>query len=99
VLIGFCQRSRLLALPLTAGKHLMEIPVAFGKAVKIRRIELSISQEDLANRAGLSRSFLSGVELGNRQASVSTVWRLAEALECQPSDLWLKAEALIVGEG
>lgn len=76
----------------------MEIAEAFGKAVKIRRVEVGISQDDLANKAGFARSFLSGVELGKKAASISSVWRLATALDCKPSDLWLTAERLEAGK-
>lgn len=73
----------------------VDISVAFGKAVKIRRVEVGISQEALADKAKVARSFLSAVELGSKNASIMSVWQLAEALNCQPSDLWLTAERLI----
>ena len=72
----------------------MEIGEAFGKAVKIRRIEIGISQEELAHQAEFARSFLSAIELGQKGASIQSVWRLAQALDCKPSDLWLTAERL-----
>lgn len=72
----------------------MDISIAFGKAVKIRRVEVGISQEALADKAGLARSFLSGIELGTKSPTILSVWRLAEALDCKPSDLWLTAERL-----
>lgn len=73
----------------------MDISEAFGKAVKLRRVELDLSQEDLAEKADFARSFISAVELGNKSASVSSVWRLSCALGCKPSDLWLTAERLM----
>lgn len=73
----------------------MDIAIAFGKAVKIRRVEVGITQDALADKAGIARSFLSGIELGNKMATITSVWRLAEALDCKPSDLWLTAERLI----
>lgn len=74
----------------------MDISVAFGRSVKLRRTELDINQETLADQAGIARSFLSAIERGARQASIGTVWKLANALQCRPSDLWLTAEALYV---
>jgi len=53
-----------------------------------------MSQEALANQAGLARSFLSAIERGVSQASTGTVWRLACNLQCKPSDLWQTAEML-----
>lgn len=73
----------------------MEISVAFGRAVKIRRVEVGVSQEALADKAGFARSFLSGIELGTRMPTTMSVWRLAQALGCKPSDLWLTAERLM----
>lgn len=73
----------------------MEISVAFGKAVRIRRVEVGITQEELAGKAGFARSFLSGIELGTKMPTTASVWRLAQALDCLPSDLWLTAERLV----
>lgn len=73
----------------------VDISVAFGKAVKIRRVEVGITQEELAGKAGFARSFLSGIELGTKLPTTASVWRLAQALDCLPSDLWLTAERLL----
>lgn len=72
------------------------VGVAFGKAIKLKRVEVGISQEELADRADLARSFLSGIERGVKSASIQSVWKIATALECRPSDLWLEAERLLV---
>lgn len=72
----------------------MNILVCFGKAVKLRRVELDLSQEALADKAELARSFVSGIERGATKASIESVWRLASALDCRPSDLWITAERL-----
>lgn len=72
-----------------------KVGAAFGKAVKLRRVEVGISQEELADRADLARSFLSGIERGAKSASIQSVWKIATALECRPSDLWLVAERLL----
>jgi transcriptional regulator with XRE-family HTH domain len=58
-------------------------------------VELDYSQEELANKADLARSFVSGVERGTAKASIASVWKLAVALECYPSDLWLSAERML----
>lgn len=73
----------------------MDIAVAFGKAVKIRRVELGVTQESLADAAGFSRRFLSGVEQGSKVASLRSIDRLAKALQCKPSDLLLSSERLM----
>lgn len=61
-------------------------------AVKLRRTGLELSQEALANNAHLARSFVSGIERGTANASIESVWKIAEALGCKPSDLWVEAE-------
>ncbi|WP_290501213.1 helix-turn-helix transcriptional regulator [Alcanivorax sp.] len=72
----------------------VDIQKAFGKAVKLRRTELDLSQEELADASTLARSFVSGVERGESNASTASVWKLAQALKCMPSDLWLSAERI-----
>lgn len=72
----------------------VEIVKAFGKAVKLRRIELDLTQEDLVERSGLARSFVSSIERGQKSASVTSIAALADALQCNPSDLWRVAERL-----
>lgn len=73
----------------------MDILKAFGKAVKLRRVELDLTQEDVVGRSGLARSFVSSIERGEQAASVTTIGMLADALECNPSDIWLVAERLM----
>jgi transcriptional regulator with XRE-family HTH domain len=72
----------------------VEIAVAFGRAVKARRVELGLSQEELVERARSARSFISGVEQGTKAATIKSVWKIAVALNCRPSDLWKTAERL-----
>lgn len=72
----------------------MDIQKAFGMAVKLKRTELGMSQEMLADAAGKARSFVSAVERGATAASLTSIWELAQTLETKPSDLWLVAERL-----
>lgn len=74
------------------------VGLAFGRAVKLRRVELGLNQEGLADRADLARSFVSGVERGAAKASIASVWKLAQALECRPSELWGVAERIYHAE-
>ena len=72
----------------------MDIEVAFGKAVKLRRVEIDLSQEALSLKSGLARSFVSGIERGTVKASIRSVWKIATSLDCRPSDIWKEAERL-----
>jgi transcriptional regulator with XRE-family HTH domain len=60
---------------------------AFGRAVRQRRNELGISQEELAFRTGLHRTYIGGVERGERNVGLINVVRIAEGLEMVPSAL------------
>lgn len=53
----------------------------FGAAVRLHRDLLGISQEELAGRAGLHRTYISDVERGARNVSLESIHRLATALE------------------
>jgi len=46
-----------------------------------------MSQEVLANAAGLHRTHISLIERGERSARLETIYRLAKALGLQPADL------------
>lgn len=51
-----------------------------GKTVKNWRIRLKIPQEDLAQRAGFHRSYISDIERGARNVSLKSIEKLADAL-------------------
>jgi transcriptional regulator with XRE-family HTH domain len=60
----------------------------FGFAVKARREELGLTQEDLAHRAGIHRTYLSDVERGGRNVCLVNIERVASALDIRLSDLF-----------
>jgi transcriptional regulator with XRE-family HTH domain len=62
----------------------------FGFAVKQRRQELGISQEVLAERAGLHRTYIGDIERGARNVSLENIEKLAKALQVPISDLFAK---------
>ena len=62
------------------------------RVVRQRREELGISQEELSNRSGLHRTYISDVERGSRNLSVRNLIRLAWALEMSPSGLLVRIE-------
>ena len=55
--------------------------VIIGYLIKERRLELDLSQEELANRVGIDQSDLSKIEKGNANPSVKTLHRIAVGLE------------------
>jgi len=60
---------------------------AFGQVLRERRLAAGLSQEKLALEAGVDRTFVSLLERGGRQPTLSTLWRLAGALGIAPSEL------------
>lgn len=66
------------------------ILIRFGNALKKRRLELGISQEELADRAKLHRTYVGDVERGERNLSLKNVEKLAQALEISVSVLFAK---------
>ena len=59
----------------------------FGDRVRARRRAVGWTQQMLADRSGLDRSFVSGIERGVRNVSLVSVVELAVALQVEPSDL------------
>src|SRR5207342_1082044 len=62
-------------------------PLVIGKRVRHRRRTCGLTLGALGERVGLSASAVSLIETGKREAKVSTLAALAEALDCRLSDL------------
>lgn len=61
--------------------------VVFGRQLATLRREAGFSQEALALESGLARSYLGGVERGQRNIALLNICRLATALSISPADL------------
>lgn len=59
----------------------------FGARVRQERTRLGISQEELADLAGLHRTYVGGMERGERNVGILNLIRLARALGVTPGDL------------
>jgi transcriptional regulator with XRE-family HTH domain len=51
-----------------------------GQNVQRLRIDAGLSQAKLAERMGVDRAYISGLELGQRNPTIVTLWHLAKAL-------------------
>jgi ribosome-binding protein aMBF1 (putative translation factor) len=58
-----------------------------GRLVHRHRLALGISQEEFADRTGLDRTYVSGIERGVRNPTLLVLWRLAETLQVKPHQL------------
>lgn len=65
---------------------------ALGRAVRDLRVGRGISQEDLAHLSGMHRTYLGGIERGERNVSYANLKRLARALDVPASQLLARAE-------
>jgi transcriptional regulator with XRE-family HTH domain len=72
---------------------------ALGRSIRERRLEIGISQEGLADRAGLHRTYVGGIERGERNVSFGNLLKLAHALEVRPSALLARSERLLPTTG
>lgn len=71
--------------------EVLKVSLAFGKASSYRA---RFNQEELADKAGFARYLVSGIERVVAKATVTSVWKLATALDCKPSDILVVAERL-----
>ena len=70
----------------------IEIRCRFGRAITRRRHELGLSQEELAERAGLHRTYVGDIEQGKRNPSLVNIEKLAHALALSLSELFARCE-------
>ncbi len=61
---------------------------AFGARVRALRLTKGLSQEQLAERAGIHRTYMSSLERGQRNVGLDNILDLATALEVPASELF-----------
>jgi transcriptional regulator with XRE-family HTH domain len=61
---------------------------AFGDAIRTIRRQQNVSQESLALKCGLDRTYISGIERGVRNPSLTNIFKIAAALEIAPGELF-----------
>lgn len=65
---------------------------AFGAAVRELRLQKNISQEALADMAGIDRSYMGGIERGQHNVALINIKKIADSLELSVSELMSFAE-------
>lgn len=66
----------------------MDIKEALGKRIKLLRNQMGISQEELADRAEIDRTYITSVECGKRNISIVNIDKIAKALGVTLSKLF-----------
>ena len=76
------------------GADARELLLAFGSGVRRLRVERGMSQEQLAELAGLNRTYLGDVERGERNVSLINIHRIARALDVPTGELMATLDAV-----
>jgi transcriptional regulator with XRE-family HTH domain len=77
-------------------KVAMTTEEAFGHVVQELRRARNLTQDELAIRSGLHRTYISLVERGLRSPKLNTIFRLAAVLDTSPEDLLKRTSAMLV---
>jgi transcriptional regulator with XRE-family HTH domain len=72
----------------------VDIAAFVGPAIRALRERADLSQEELAGRAGLDRTYVSGIERGRRNPSVKSLQRITDALGTTLDVLFIQARTL-----
>ncbi len=95
--MGFCSAN-----PLSMGFAMLkkkrhkhdQFLLALGEAIRSRRLELKLTQDELGTAANLHRTYITEVENGSRNLSLLTLVKLVSALHCPISQIMIETERL-----
>jgi DNA-binding XRE family transcriptional regulator len=73
-------------------ENCLDVAKVFGKVIRDMRIEAGMTQEQLGLEADLRRTFISLLELGQQQPTLTTLIKLARALKCPAHEIVAKFE-------
>ncbi|WP_238404180.1 helix-turn-helix domain-containing protein [Paenibacillus paridis] len=65
-----------------------DIKPILGKLIKTLRIKQSLSQEDLAGLCNVDRSYVSLIERGENEPSISKIFEICEGLKIRPTNFF-----------
>lgn len=69
------------------GDHSVFAKEAFGRVLRFYRLQKKYSQERLSFESGVQRNFISLIEIGQNQPTITTIFKLAYALGVSATDL------------
>lgn len=76
----------------------MEVGLAFGRALRRRRVAAGLTQEQLAHEAEFQRNYVSLMERGVNQPTITTLLKLAVPLGCSAAEM-VEDDAQLVAHG
>jgi ribosome-binding protein aMBF1 (putative translation factor) len=65
-----------------------DVRIRFGKRVRLRRKKLNVSQEEFADMCGLDRTYVGGIERGERNLALVNIEKIARALRLSLAELF-----------
>lgn len=69
-------------------ENVKNITVRFGQRVKTLRLQAGLSQEAFADKCGLDRTYISGIERGVRNPTLEVIGVIADGLDIKMKDLF-----------
>jgi transcriptional regulator with XRE-family HTH domain len=66
-----------------------KILIKFGNRVREERMKLHLTQEALANKAGLHRTYIGMIERGEKNITLENIKKVIDALEIKLSDFFI----------
>lgn len=75
----------------------MGVAKTFGLVLREMRIESGMTQEQLGLEADLRRTFISLLELGQQQPTLTTLMKISQALKCPAHQIVAKFEVCFLG--
>lgn len=76
----------------------VEVELAFGKVLRRRRVEAGLTQERLAHEAELQRNYVSLMERGIHQPTITTLIKLAIPLGCTAAEIVDEVERIVADQ-
>lgn len=69
-------------------KEKSEYNIRFGRRLAALRTERSLSQEELAFKCDINRTYIGTIERGEKSATVNTIYKLAKGLDINPKEFF-----------
>ena len=63
------------------------LSIVFGKVLRKLRKDAGLTQEELGLEADLQRNYISSLELGEKQPTITSIFKIASALKIKPGKL------------